>query len=172
MATANTYRRALSTNATATSFTAKTPTATKPSGNGVFDLLASSVNVGVNVPRFIDMVPYGTDGSNDTFSYRVWGWSKLNDATLGIVWIPRLLLEASITIGNVAATVLGSGNCLADTISIVDGDATSPVISTESDTGASIIIHSRGSELIEFDWDLAGAQEAVSMNCLWKPMDQ
>ncbi len=171
------YRLALATNSTATGFTSKTSTTTKPSGTGVFDLFGTTLSVGLggNVPRFIELQPFGKDGNNDTFDMRLWGWSRVVDSTLAVpatVWIPKLLAELNVVLGNIALTGIGTGNFQSDTLTIVDGDSASPVISPASDTGASILIHMRGCELIEFDWDLAGAQEGVSMNSLFKFMDQ
>ncbi len=71
-----------------------------------------------------------------------------------------------------ALTGVGTGNFQSDTLTIAAGDTNSPIISPSSNTGASILVHMRGCELIEFDWDLAGAQEGVSMNSLFKFMDQ
>jgi hypothetical protein len=175
--TAQPYRSALATNSTSTGFTSKTSTATKPTGTGVFDLLGTtlSVSAGGYVPRFVELLPFGKDGNNDTFDMRLWGWSRWVDSTLtypATVWIPKLLMELNVVLGNITLTGIGTGNYQSDTLTIADGDSTSPIISPASDTGASILVHMRGCELIEFDWDLAGAQESVSMNCLFKFMDQ
>lgn len=175
--TANPLRLALATNSTSTGFTAKTATTTKPSGNGIFDLFSPTLGLSLvgNIPRFIELLPFGKDGSDDTFDMRLWGWSRVSDSTLtypATVWVPKLLLQLNVVLGNIAITGISTGNYQADTITIAKGDSTSPIISTANDTGASVMAHLRGSELIEFDWDLAGAQEGVSMNCFWKLMDQ
>ncbi len=177
MVTAHPYRLALATNSTATVFTSKVSTTTKPSGTGVFDLFGASLGVGLNgcVPKFIQLSPFGKDGNNDTFDMRLWGWSRVVDSTLTVpatVWVPTLLLEMNVILGNIALAGIGTGNFQSDTLTIVDGDANSPISSTASDTGANILVHLRGCELIEFDWDLAGAQEGVSMNSLFKFVDQ
>ena len=164
---------ALATNSTSTGFTSKTATTTKPYGANVVDLFSTFIAVGIgnSVPRFIDLLPFGKDGNNDTFDMRLWGWNRVIDSSIAVgttVWVPKLLLELNVVLGNIALAGIDTGNFQADTITIAKGDANSPIISPANDTGASVLSHLRGCELIEFDWDLAAAQEGVSMNSLIK----
>jgi hypothetical protein len=171
--TAMPLRKALTTNSTATAFTAKIPVATEPSGDGVFDLTSASVAVGspTKVPSYIEVIPYAVDGNNDTLDMRLWGWSRVNVEAL---WIPRPLAEMSVVIGNISGAAIAANTFMADTITLdlgaADGAFTS-IISPAGDVTASILIHTRGCRYIEFDFDLAGAQEAVSMNAMWRPVD-
>lgn len=162
------FRRALAANSTATGFTAKLPTATKPASAGVIDLFADSgegINAPPNIPKYAQLVPYGTDSNDQTFSQRLWGWSATDQG----VWIPQLLLQLDVTLGNIAATAIAASHLLADTIALAAGDAHAEMISPANDTPASVLVHLRGSQLIEFDWDMTGA---ASANCLWRLMDQ
>lgn len=165
-------RKALATNDTGTSFAAKIPTTTKPTGDGVFDLLSESlgVSVGETIPHFIQIIPYGTNGDNDTFDMRLIGWSRSTDATP--VWVPQLLVDLNVVLGNISGAAIAANTFMADAITIAKGDGDAPEISPANDTPASILVHLRGCELIEFDWDLAGAQEGASMNAFWRLTDQ
>lgn len=170
-ATANALRKALTTNSTATSFTAKNATTTKPSGAGIFDLLAVDVNVSSQgMAKFIQLIPFGTNGDNDTFDMQLWGWSKTTDTTP--VWVPQLLVELNVVL--CAATQGEADTYLADTLTIAKGDADASKISPAGTSNfvASILVHLRGCELIEFEFDLAGGQEAVSCNSYWRLVDQ
>jgi hypothetical protein len=178
----NHLRRALTTNSTSTGFTAKTATATNPapiSSTSVADGLVSGkynlldpklgLHQGNNTGRYVNIIPFGTNGNNDTFDMRLWGWRKVSGVDL---WIPTLLVQLDVILGDIVATAIAADNYLADTITIDAGDESSPLISPENDTPGMASIHLRGCELIEFDWDLAGAQEGVSMNCYWNVFDQ
>jgi hypothetical protein len=167
MVSAYPFRVILAANSTSTGFTSKVATTTKPSGNGVIDLQTAN-----SIQKFLQLAPFGTDGSNDTFNMRVWSWVETIDVQPKTVWIPLLLNELNITLGNIALAGIGTGNYQADTITISAGDGSSPISSPANDCGANILIHTRGSRLIELDWDLAGAQEAVSMNSLYRFVDQ
>lgn len=169
------YRKARATNSTATTFTAASfiPTVTK--GTTWIDLLDPAYGAGGgHVPDWLEFMPYGTDGSNDTFNMQIWGWSQTSDATP--VYIPQLLALVAVVLGNIDAAAIAAGNFLADTLTVTKGPADNAewgsVISPANDTVATLILHTRGCQWLDFDWDLAGAQEGVSMNCLWRPMDQ
>lgn len=170
-------RRARTTSSTATGFTAKVPTATEPTGAGVFDLFDPDLGLATNTfsPSHIHLQPFGTDGDNDTFSMRLWGWSKVYSP--GITghdyWVPFVIADLAIVLGNIAG--IGAGEFLADTITITKAageDYFRNAVATANDTPGSIILHLRGAKKFEFDFDLAGAQEGVAMNCYWRVLDQ
>lgn len=169
------FRKALATNSTSTSFTAQNATTTEPSGDGVIDLLSSSVGVGmgVRVPSYIQLLPFGTDGANDTFDMRVWGYVPTTDATK--VYIPFLLVDLSVVLGAATATPIAANTLLADTLTVNDGPADNGpwrvLIDAQEDLVATATIHTFGCRYLKFDWDLAGAQEGVSVNCLWRPVE-
>jgi hypothetical protein len=134
----------------------------------VLDLMNLGVCVGLNVPSYIQFIPFGTNGQDDTFEMRVIGWRVTTDSTP--LYIPELLVELAVTLGNISGTAIAANTVMADTIVVNEGPSDGPfmsVISTADDTSASIAVHTRGCSLLEFDWDLAGAQEAVSMNAYY-----
>jgi hypothetical protein len=159
------FRSALETNSTATSFTLKVATATEPTGAGVINLLTYGRS------KYVHLMPYGVDGNNDTFDMRLWGWSKTVE---GGVWIPYILADLSIVLGNIASTALLASSFMADTITLNKGipaGVFSGLLNTANDTPGGIILHTLGAEKLEFAFDLAGGQEAVSGNCLWRLLD-
>src|SRR3990167_6087380 len=111
-ATATKFRKALSANSTSTTdLTAKLPTATKPSGSGVFDLLDLDLglSLGVNTPSYVELVPYGAGAAtmnNKDFHMQLWGWTATNDATP--IYIPRLLAHLVVTCGDILATAIAA----------------------------------------------------------------
>lgn len=158
------FRLARTANATATAFTSKVPTATEPSGAGIHSLDEPDL-FGI---QYVTLIPFGTDGNNDTFDMRLWGWSK--EPSLG-VWVPHIIVDLSIVLGNIAGTPLAANTVMADTLTLNKGipaGVFSGLNNTANDTTASITVDVLGCQKIEFDFDLAGGQEAVSMNCLWR----
>lgn len=173
------FRYALSTNSTSTGFTAQNATATEPSGAGVFDLLDRDLGwgSGVHVPSHLQLIPFGTDGANDTFDMRVWGFSQTVAADLVTdtpLYVPQLLLDVSVVLGAATFSDHAANTLLADTLTVNDGGADNGpwqrIIDAQEDLVASVLIHTRGCRYIKFDWDLVGAQEAASMNCLLRPI--
>lgn len=153
------FRKALATNSTATAFVAKLPTATMPSGTGVFDL-------GLSATGQIVILPYGTTTNDTTFDVRLWGWSQVEGLDL---WVPDPILHLSCILGTSAGTAIGASVLMCDTIAVTKGPADNGpwrmVSSPADNTLAVISCQLRGSQLLEFDFDLTGA---VSANCLWK----
>lgn len=168
--TAYPLRKALATNSTAADFTAKTPTATKPTGDGVFEVFDMAIGQAIEtyMPQYINIIPFGTDANDEAFTMRLWGWSKVAGGN-GALWIPQMLVELTVTLGNIAATAIAADHFLADTIAIAAGDADAAVVSPANDTPASILVHLRGVELFEFDFDKS---TAAAMNAYWRMMDQ
>lgn len=171
-------RRVNATSFTDASYSAKVPTTTKPSGNGVIDFLdrdSLAINVGPHADRWMFVQPYGSNAANENFTMRMYGWSQgfEADTTIKGLWVPILLVEATVTLGNIAATTLGTNNFLADTIVQDNGDSENDrlieVCSTGSDLPASMYVHTRGFELIEFAFDIDAAGNAVTnANALWR----
>lgn len=172
-ATALPLRQAMDANSTATAFTAKIPVATKPSGTGVFDVFAAALGIATAhcLPKFLQVIPFGTDADGETFDLRVWGWSRVLGGNL---WVPQLLTQLAVTLGNVSGAAIGTNHFLSDTLVATDGAVAdsgtgTSILSPENDTPASALIHLRGCELIEFDFDLGTAAAA---NAYWRAMDQ
>jgi hypothetical protein len=159
-------RRALAENSTSAAFTAKVPIDSVPSGAiNIFDR-AIGVATDTCMPAYLQVIPFGADANDEAFAMRVWGWSKVAGES---VWVPQLLVELDVTLGNIAATALGAGSFMADTIAIAAGDQDVALVSPGNDTPASALVHLRGCSHVEFDFDVDSASSA---NCLWRVMDQ
>ena len=168
-------RKALDTNSTASAFTAKIPTATEPTNSGVFRLSDSQHGLGTDGvgPDMVQLIPFGGNDNNDVFNMRLWGWSRTAGApgASGLLWVPQLLAELAVTLGSISATAIAANMLMADTIVVTYGDAAADgygvmPISPANDLSASALVHLRGSEYIEFDFDLHTNCDA--MNCLWR----
>jgi hypothetical protein len=160
------FVRALATNSTATAFTAQTPTLTEPSGTGKFDL--NNYLIDGRLPTHIELVFFGTDGDNDTGDCRVYIWNRSEDG----VYVPRLLLDASLVFGNIAASDIAANTFMVDTITQNDGPAAGTywqsIIDCQEDMVGSIIVGLRGARYLSFDFDRVGGQEAASLNAYWR----
>lgn len=169
------WRKALSTNSTSTGFTAQVTTTTEPTGTGVLDLLSESLGWGAGavVPTYVQLIPFGTDGANDTFDMRLWGFHKIAPGTA--IYVPELLIDISVILGAATATDIAANTLLADTITVNDGAADNgpwrSFVDAQEDLVASVLVHTKGCRYLKFDWDLAGGQEAASMNCLIRPFE-
>ena len=161
-------RKALASNSTDNSWSAKAPTTTKPSGNGVFELSASG-----KVDKWLVLQPFGSDAQNEAFDVRVWGWVKGDDddSTISNLWVPALLADLTCTLGNIAASDLGTNNFLADTITENDGDSDGGVlvetVSPAEDLPSAVHVNLRGCGLMEFAFN---RDTAAPANCLFRPM--
>ena len=89
-------RKALSSNATDSSFASRIPTTTEPTGAGVVDIAPR----GGASQNIVLMVPYGVGGDGDTFDMRLVGWRKVasNINQSLILWVPVSLVEVSCTV--------------------------------------------------------------------------
>ncbi len=179
MLTQNKFRRARTTSATSTSFTAKVPTSTEPThsaASGIYDLYDDDLGVSTQlcgkIPRYLLLMPFGTDGDNDTFSMRVWSWVQVTSGSGDHgFWVPQCLAEIAVVLGNISFSISSTTHLMADTLTLTKGDTSSPIINNANDTPACIMLDLKGARKIEFDFDLAGAQEGVAMNCYWRAVD-
>jgi len=169
-ATCRPLRRALVTNSTANSWQTLIPQTTEPSGAGIFDLFSAANGDGFEpfIPRYLQAIPFGTDGQNDLHNMRVWGWSQVGPQQA--LYIPILLAEVAFTLGNIDAAAVGASHYLADTITLTYGDSNAPIITTAADLPASFLLHMRGSRYIQFDFKIDTG--GVAANCFWRTMDQ
>lgn len=174
------FRYVLATNSTSTGFTAQNATSTEPSGTGVIDLGSESLGLGseFSVPTYIQLIPFGTNGEDDTFDMRVYGYSKTvptNLVTDTALYIPQLLIDVSVVLSALTFSDHAANTFLPDTLTINDGAADNgpwrSFINPAEDLAASVIVHTRGCRYLKWDWDLAGAQEAVSMNCMYRAFE-
>ena len=169
-------RKALETNSTATSFTAKIPTTTAPTGTGVFDLTDSTYGMGVNgcVPEYLMLLPYGGNDNDETFSMRLWGWSRTIGAEGTALWVPQLLVELAVTLSSSSGAAIGTGMLMADTLVATYGITDEKILGVSlmapaNNVPAAAWVNLRGCQRIEFDFDSTGND---AQNCFWRPVDR
>lgn len=169
----------LDTDDTGTAFAAKTPTTTEPTGAGVVDLTDETLGVttdGSHCPDMVMIQPYGSNANNEDYKMRVWGWnvlSKPGDSTNHLkLWIPMLLVEVSVVLGNISISGLLANGFLADTITIDAGNSDLNAVSSPTgDVPGYLVVDPMGSKKIEFDFDLdAGGNAAAAANALIRGM--
>lgn len=120
------------------------------------------------MPSFVHLVPYGTDGDNDTFSMRLWGWTQVSQTKL---WIPYKLLEIGVVFGSISGAAIGTGVFMADTVTLTKGIPAGPfsgLLNMADDTTGGIVIHTLGAQYLEFDFHLTGAQAGTGANCYFR----
>lgn len=167
-------------------FTTKAATFTRPSGNGIIDLIRNGATK--LVPWGIKLWPLGQGSANDVYSLRVWGWNRVGaGSTSGkeTIYFPTILGEFSCTLS--AFTGLASGPVLntdlfCDTITpvaarnpdmvIAAGTALQSelrIMSPANDTPGFIVMPIFGAELLEFEQDQT--TNTPTMNCLYSLLD-
>ncbi len=143
---------------------------------------AYTFQIGANINAadpWIAVQPYGVGSNNNTFSMRVWGWSKVyfkgtagvsTSAAIGpyvpFLWIPSQFVSVQCTLGQKVATSIVAGSLWADTITKTDGDGTIELIASATDTYAQFYLNMRGSRFVSFSF-ITGSS-ATAMNALWK----
>jgi len=175
------FRKALAAFTTATAFTARIPTATLPvttTGLAVFDLFDAALGMAQEnyVPDWLQIVPYATAANNVTGDIRILGWNRNAVSPLSsTVWTPQILAQLGVVAGNMAGDAFETGAFMADTITLTYGAAAADgfygagIISPANDVPGSIIINTRGCQVIEFQFDVG---TATAMNTLWRPIYQ
>lgn len=164
------FGKALSTDATDTSFPSKIPTGTEPTGNGVVDLSIEGNELG---PNSVFLLPYATMDDDATFSMRVLGWRRVGTSrAANALWIPVPLIEVACTgcsaVG-VAGKVIIATERFCDTITLVGAVGTTASHEIVSPTGnilAHVRLTTKGVQKLEFTFDSTSAS-AVAMNCLY-----
>lgn len=158
---ATAFGKVRTTNATDTSFAARVPTVTQPTGAGVI-----AVGQGGVAADKLMLVPFGADAADETFAMRALGWK-----IIGTVWVPVELLVAACTLSTmtgVAGGALAETDYLVDTITVSIPAGTPPtnteVVSPADNMPAHVVIGTHGFALVEVQFDLTGA---ASANALW-----
>lgn len=163
------WRRVFASNSTATSFTTRTDTLTRPSGDGVIDL--QSLGADGVTPNTVAIQFYGTDTNDQTGLCRVYGVSAITESgvTTGYHYTPifsgTLTLNSSLT--GVANGPVTAGNYYADTLTRTVGDAGvgDSVISPGDNTGpATLLADTKGHALLVVDLHRNGS--SASLNAL------
>lgn len=176
------WKRALATDSTDTSFPARIPTITEPTGNGVIEL-ADNVGNGL-IPGMLKICPIATAGDNDSADLRVIGWQRIK--TTGVpLWFPVVLGQFSLifstTVG-VAGSPVAATERFCDTI-IIHATIVAQPRTTDTDSGgaastgeiqiisaanqliAMIVMPIFASEKVELTWDSTAAG-TTAMNAL------
>ena len=178
---ARSVKRWLATNQNTSGFTAKIPTITEPSGDGVLNL----VDGGAFVCRRIKLWALLLGADNDVASLRFTGWHKVIKAGSTDLWIPSIIGEyvctASAAIGIAGAAVVATER-FADTIVpvaarqrdqlIAAGTAIGSeyeLISPTTDLIAHVIIPIAGFEKLELTSDQT--TNTPTVNCLYQFLD-
>ena len=146
--TTDDFRKVRTTNSLVTSsWPARIPTTTKPSGEGIIDNGAGVVS------NYLMIIPFGTSADGTQFQTRVLGWSKVS-GTGTTVWIPVKLLNAQVC--TLSSTCLGVDDSnfeneefLCDTIATVTGTDLVEVVSPADNTVAHLTLDTKGFEIIE-----------------------
>lgn len=149
-------RATLSTDST---FPARVPTATQPSGAGV---LGDPIVQGA--PQWVQVVPFGDGADDSTFDLQVIGW-KVSD--LGL-WVPTILAQAACTLSTAVGVdgyEVTSALRFADTIALtqVRADVDSKVSSPTGNLVASFQVETRGCAFIEVTFNLGTATGANAL---------
>lgn len=146
--------RALATDSVAGSFTAEAPTATEPSGPGIFSAEGCEE---------LQVFPYGTGSDNDTFNIQVIGWRKYGGGAVPL-WVPVEIATLACTVGTqvgVANADINASHRFADTITLTSGIAVIPSI-TPNTCGYFVVDLTKYSKVeILFDRVLATACNAL-----------
>lgn len=144
-------RRALSTNSSASSFTAHAATITEPTGDGVLAMGgAAGGPFGGTIPERAILYPIGLGADNDAFTMRVLGWRRIRGTTTDItLWVPSLMGEFTCTmcaaVGVAGSPVLNTERFI-DTVSIVN----EPTITAATTRQGTVEMVAPGSDLIGF----------------------
>ena len=139
------YRKALSTNSTASAFAAKVDSLSMPTGAGY---------VAVGQFNSLLLKPYGTDADNETGSVRVYGVKAVEGGgatsyTHVLLGEWDFVLDASLT--GVSGGAVGASEYYADTITRVVGreDVSDQIISGgDGETPAHILFDCKGHSLL------------------------
>jgi hypothetical protein len=160
------FRKARETDATDTSFPAKVPTTTRPSGDGVH-YLHDGLGFG---PPAIQVIPYGTGDENDVFEMRIILWVRLKMSQE--VWIPFNVAQSAF-VCTMSTQALEDG-LVVDTITNADAAITSQslgvgILSGAGNLAAAIYFATYNAEMVEFIFD-ATTGNPTGMNAIFRTL--
>lgn len=170
------WRRARTTNSTASSFRSTHHVTTEPSGDGIHEL---SQGGGGIVPCSVLFIPFGTGDDNDVLLLRILGWRRINPTTTELLsWKSFILASFTCTLGarvGTASTMVNASQRYADTLVVIkeptytadttrEGDI--KIFSPADDTEAWAEVSLNGVEKIEFDFD-DSTGDPTGMNALF-----
>jgi hypothetical protein len=165
------FRKTHATDATDTSFAARSPKVTEPTGDGIIAMGFG----GRKTNNGLMLLIVGTGANNAVIDgMRVISWRRLlgDGNTVKDLWVPHVLAEFSATLGNVTGAAngaLGTSYFFADTISLVtnmgNANVSNEIVSPQNDTPAHILLDAKGAEKVEVLFDLGAS--ATGGNCLY-----
>lgn len=173
-------RKARSVNATDTSFPAKAPTATEPSGDAGTATGASVIDVGHHCgvgQTHALLVPYGTGDADDVFAMRAVGWYQVGNDPASDLWLPVVLAELTCTMGTaagVADTQVPAAGLFCDTLVIVSEPTTTAdttrdglvrVVTLPANGVAMAVVPLLGCRKLELTFDMT-TNDPTGANCL------
>ncbi len=128
--------------------------------------------LGLGAPNGLLIIPYGAGSSTNTFVLWSYGWKKTVVSGSGIteaLWIPFLLAKFTCTLctqAGIANTPVNASQLFAGTITLSTGNAnvSNEIISPTGNVIASIMLDVKGSQYVEFRFDMNSS--ATSANCL------
>lgn len=140
-------RRLRATNENASSFASKIPTITKPTNDGVLDL----VTRGNIVPKEIMLWPILLGSDDDVSSMRILGWNRVLLDTFVDLWMPTVIGEfsciAGAAVGIAGAAVLNTEH-FCDTITPVAARIEDRVIGAGTAVNSDVVVCSPAGDLI------------------------
>ncbi len=172
-------RRALSVSADGYGFGVRVPQTDYPNHIGVVELGSSGpqANTG-EVPQWIKVLPIGIGNTNDSFSLRLTGWSRIGSGfSPNALWVPVILGEVLAALGTytgVAGSPVLDSEVFAHAITVVTEatmtanvapSGTMQVTSPGSGFIAHFLMPLQGYDLIEFSFAWASGQPV--MNALY-----
>lgn len=151
------FKKVLTANSTASSFTALTMTTTKPSGDGVTDRSGDAIP---SVPDVATFVFFGAGADNATFVARLVGWRYE-----GAAWLPITLIEVTCTLSTMVGVANGNVTAserIVDTIvqtAAFDDLAgiSFRIVSPADNTPARLLVDLEGWTIREWKFDMTGA---------------
>lgn len=173
------WRRVRQTNTTDNGFPSRIIRATEPTGIGdnaaqatasaIIDLTSSPGGI---VQNSLIIKPYGAGANNATFSFRVIGWRKVDEAAVPdtSVWDPTVLVELACTLSStpigLAGKVIAATDLFADTIVLTTGndDVSCDIVSPTGDVAAHAVVDMKGFTKIEITFTTGGS--ATNCNAL------
>ena len=158
--------KALATPTQQVEFQDLVPVAAQPTTEGVY----SAGHGGSTAPQQVLLLPYGTGNAGDQFRMRLYGWWPVDDpaATTKVVWLPLLLCEFTVTLGNQAGVgnrLIASNDRIAATITLDAGTVGTGVL-VSNPVAAWVKVDLQGCRLFQFDFEPVLAGMAYG-NCLF-----
>lgn len=150
------FALARSSNSTNGSFSAVTPQSSQPSGEGVVR----------RTPNHLFVLPFGTDGDDETFDMRLIGWRPLDTQNS---WYPFHLgtitatLSSALT-GVASETPNGTSDFFADSLSASSGSGNFDIKAGVTDVlPAAALIDANGAQIVEFQFSVSSAASANAL---------